>query len=127
VEEDCEEFPMTGVERTVDISSPLTSIAFDILLALLDGEAHGYAIMRSVQERTGGATNLHPGTLYRALSRLTDGGLIEEIDRSSDEPSDERRRYYGITSRGRASVAHEARRLDAQLGAARGHGLLDPA
>lgn len=108
-------------------TAPLTPIAFDILLALLDGAAHGYAIMRSVEERSGGATSLHAGTLYRALSRMVDGGLIEELDEAPDEDSDERRRYYRVTGEGRRAAAAEARRLEAQLGAARAHGLLGPA
>jgi DNA-binding PadR family transcriptional regulator len=105
--------------------APLTPVAFDILLALLDGAAHGYAIMRSVHDRTGGATSLHAGTLYRALSRLVDTGLIEELDEAPEADSDERRRYYQVTEQGRAAAAQEARRLEAQLGAARAHGLLE--
>jgi DNA-binding PadR family transcriptional regulator len=105
---------------------PLTPVAFDILLALHEGEAHGYAIMRSVEERSGGPSNLHAGTLYRALSRLVDTGLIEELE-EPPEASDERRRYYRVTRLGRRVAAAEARRLDAQLGAARAHGLLGPA
>jgi len=118
---------MPGRPETDSKAPPLTPVAFDILLALLDAHAHGYAIMRAVQERTGGATNLHAGTLYRALSRLVDTGLIEELDEPPVEDSDERRRYYRITQAGRAAASHEARRLDAQLGAARAHGLLEPA
>jgi DNA-binding PadR family transcriptional regulator len=106
---------------------PLTPVAFDILLALLEGDAHGYAIMRAVQERTDGATSLHAGTLYRALSRLVDTGLIEELTEAPPEASDERRRYYRVTGRGRRVASAEARRLDAQLGAARAHGLLGSA
>lgn len=107
--------------------SPLTPVAFDILLALLDGEAHGYAIMRAVEERSGGSTSLHAGTLYRALSRLVDAGLIEELDEPPEPTSDERRRYYRVTPDGRSSAAAEARRLERRLGAARAHGLLGPA
>ena len=103
---------------------PLTPVAFDILLALLEGEAHGYAIMQSVQERTGGATSLHAGTLYRALSRLVDADLIEELEELPEGASDERRRYYSVTGLGRRVAAAEARRLESQLGAARAHGLL---
>lgn len=106
---------------------PLTPVAFDILLSLLEGDAHGYAIMRGVQERTGGATNLHAGTLYRALSRLVDASLIEELDEPPEEDSDERRRYYRVTGLGRKVASAEARRLESQLGAARAHGLLGPA
>lgn len=103
---------------------PLTPIAFDILLSLLDGPAHGYAIMQAVEERTAGSTSLHAGTLYRALSRMADSGLIEELDEAPGEVSDERRRYYRVTVLGRRSAAAEARRLESRLGAARAHGLL---
>ena len=107
---------------------PLTPVAFDILLALLEGDvAHGYAIMRSVHERTGGSTSLHAGTLYRALSRLVEAGLIEELDEPPTGAGDERRRYYRVTARGRRVAGAEARRLEAQLGAARAQGLLEPA
>lgn len=106
---------------------PLTPIAFEILLALLDGQAHGYAIMRSVEERTEGSTSLHAGTLYRALARLVDGGLIEELEDPPEESADERRRYYRVTPAGREAASAEARRLESQLGAARAHGLLGPA
>jgi len=106
---------------------PLTPIAFDILLSLMDEDAHGYAIMRSVEERSRGETSLHAGTLYRALSRLVDGGLIEELDEAPEEDADGRRRYYRITAPGRKAAAAEARRLESQLGAARAHGLLGPA
>jgi DNA-binding PadR family transcriptional regulator len=106
---------------------PLTPIAFDILLSLMEGEAHGYAIMQSVEERSGGATSLHAGTLYRALSRLVEAGLIEELPEAPEEGADGRRRYYRITGVGRKVAAAEARRLENQLGAARDHGLLGPA
>lgn len=109
------------------MTQPLTPVAFDILLALLDGEAHGYAIMRSVEGRSGGTSNLHAGTLYRGLARLVDGGWIEELEQAPDGASDERRRYYRITGEGRRAAADEARRLDRQLGAARAHGLLETA
>ena len=59
---------------------PLTPVAFEILLALADGEQHGYSIMREVERRSAGAVTLHPGTLYRALARLLESGLIEELD-----------------------------------------------
>jgi DNA-binding PadR family transcriptional regulator len=103
---------------------PLTPVAFDILLTLVAQDAHGYAIMRSVEERTGGKTSLHAGTLYRSLSRLVETGLIEELESPPEEASDERRRYYRVTREGRQVAAAEARRLESQLGAARAHGLL---
>lgn len=106
---------------------PLTPIAFEILLSLMDDDRHGYAIMQSVEARSGGGTSLHAGTLYRALSRLVDGRLIEELDEAPEAQADGRRRYYRITTAGRAVAAAEARRLESQLGAARARGLLGPA
>ncbi len=106
---------------------PLTPIAFEILLSLMDDDLHGYAIMQTVEERSGGTSSLHAGTLYRALSRLVDGGLIEELDEAPEAEADGRRRYYRITAAGRAVAGAEARRLETQLGAARAHGLLGPA
>ena len=108
----------------MDAFLPLRPVEFYILLALADGERHGYAIMQSVHERTGGATSLHAGTLYRALSRLVDADLIGELDELPEGASDERRRYYRVTGLGRRVAAAEARRLESQLGAARAHGLL---
>lgn len=103
---------------------PLTPVAFEILVALAGEERHGYAIMRSVEERTGGRLSLHPGTLYRALGRLADAGWIEELEERPDaERDDERRRYYRITELGREVARAEARRLAGQLGAARDAGL----
>jgi DNA-binding PadR family transcriptional regulator len=104
---------------------PLTAVAFEILLALADGEAHGYALMRAVERRTGGRMKLHPGTLYRALSRLLGSGLVEELDERPDsQADDERRRYYRMTSLGRQVAAAEAERLALQVAAAREKKLL---
>src|SRR5918996_5775281 len=99
---------------------PLTPIAFEILLALADGEQHGYSIMREVERRSAGAVRLHPGTLYRALARLLENGLIEELDERPDPAhDDERRRYYQLTPRGLDVARGEARRLELQVEAAR--------
>lgn len=105
----------------------LTPTSFDILLALLEGASHGYAVMRAVEARSGGETRLHAGTLYRTLSRLADAGLIEEVAPPADEEADERRRYYRVTAEGREAATTEARRLEQLLGAARAHGLIGPA
>ena len=64
---------------------PLTPVAFEILLALADGERHGYSILQEVETRSGGSVSLHAGTLYRALARLLESELIEEL-RSSPDP-----------------------------------------
>ena len=104
---------------------PLTPVAFEILLALADGERHGYSILQEVETRSGGAVSLHAGTLYRALARLLESALIEEL-RSSPDPSsgDERRRYYRLTTRGVAVARAEVGRLEGQLAAARTRRLL---
>ena len=104
---------------------PLTSVAFEILLALADGEQHGYSIMREVERRSSGAVVLHPGTLYRALARLLESGLIEELgERPDPSRDDERRRYYQLTATGVAVARAEAERLASQLAAARQRKLL---
>ena len=99
---------------------PLTPVVFEILLALGSGEQHGYAIMQDVSERTDGRIELHAGTLYRALSRLLDGGFIEELDeRPTGATDDQRRRYYRLTPLGASVARAEAERLEAQLSVAR--------
>jgi DNA-binding PadR family transcriptional regulator len=104
---------------------PLTPVAFEILLALADGEQHGYAVMREVERRSGGTVTLHPGTLYRALARLLESGIIAELDERPDpQNDDERRRYYQLTERGIAVARAEAERLASQLTAARARKLL---
>jgi DNA-binding PadR family transcriptional regulator len=108
-----------------DTFLPLTAVAFEILLALAEGEQHGYSIMREVADRSGGAVTLHPGTLYRALARLLENGLIEELDERPDPANDdERRRYYRLTERGIAVARAEAERMASQLDAARSRKLL---
>ena len=117
---------MTPHDPTPDIDSylPLTPIAFEILLALSNRERHGYAIMRAMEERSDGAISLHAGTLYRALARLVDSGLLEEVEEAPDPDPDERRRYYGLTGLGRRVARAEAERLASQVGSARAFGLL---
>jgi DNA-binding PadR family transcriptional regulator len=108
--------------RTVTPEShlPLAPATFEILLTLVDGERHGYAIMQEVAERTEGAVRLGPGTLYGALKRLLEGGLVEEgSERADPELGDERRRYYRLTGFGLQVARAEARRLDAMVRAAR--------
>jgi DNA-binding PadR family transcriptional regulator len=105
---------------------PLTPVVFEILLALGDGDRHGYAIMREVEERTGGAVRLRAGSLYRALGRLLEEGLVAEVADSADVPGeDDRRRYYTLTVQGRRAAAGEARRLASAVEAARSKRLLE--
>ena len=107
--------------------APLTPAVFHIMVALADGEAHGYGIMQDVQRVTGGEMKLGPGTLYRSIQRMLIDGLIEELEIAlDDEADDDRRRYYRLTTRGMAVARAEAARLDALVEAARARGLLDP-
>jgi DNA-binding PadR family transcriptional regulator len=99
---------------------PLTPVVFEIALSLAAGERHGYEIMQDVERRTDGAIVLHPGTLYRALGRLLDQGLIEELaERPDANVDDERRRYYRLTALGHAVARAEVDRLASQVSAAR--------
>ena len=103
---------------------PLTPVALNVLLALADGERHGYGIMLEVRERTGGRVRLGPGTLYGVIKRLKEGGVIEESGekRPNPEADDERRRYYRLTGFGGEVLAAEVERLDGLVRAARRKG-----
>ena len=105
-----------------DALLPLTPISFEILLALMDGDLHGYAILQAVEARMAGKLPLRTGTMYRALARLMDEELIKRSGTSDDE--DPRRRYYRITAHGHATAKAEARRLADQVEAARARRLL---
>ena len=100
---------------------PLTPVVLEICMALAAGDRHGYDIMQDVERRTEGRIVLHPGTLYRALARLLEQQLIEELDERRDDPdsNDERRRYYRLTPLGRAVARAEVERLASQVSAAR--------
>ncbi|MEZ5320273.1 MAG: helix-turn-helix transcriptional regulator [Vicinamibacterales bacterium] len=84
---------------------------FQILLSLADRTLHGYAIIQDIRARTDGAMSLTASTLYAALRRLLDAGLIDELDARPDD-DDPRRRYYRITPKGRAAGRAEAARLE---------------
>jgi DNA-binding PadR family transcriptional regulator len=91
---------------------PLTPAVFHILLALADGEKHGYAIMQEVDESAGGSVRMGPGTLYGSLSRMLEAGLVEETERVDEaEPSDKRRRYYRLCEFGHRVLELESTRL----------------
>ena len=86
-----------------------------MLLALADGARHGYAIKQDVEERTRGRIRLGPGTLYEAIQRLEDSGLIEETGARVDDAANgqqAQRRYYALTDRGWDVLRDEVRRLD---------------
>jgi DNA-binding PadR family transcriptional regulator len=100
--------------------TPLTPVALQILLALGDGERHGYAITADIAERTGNQLVVQPGNLYRTLRTLLDSGLIVESSRRpAADLDDERRRYYRITPAGRGAAEQEVRRLEAIVRQAR--------
>ena len=104
---------------------PLPAAAFQIMLALADGDLHGYAIMRQVQEQTGGRLRLGPGTLYGSIQSLLEGNLIEEVDRPEDiEVHSERRRYYRLTVTGRKMARSEAEKMADVLRVARARKIL---
>jgi DNA-binding PadR family transcriptional regulator len=91
---------------------PLTPAVFHILLALADGERHGYSIMQEIAVQTEGALHIGPTTLYRSIKRMLEDGLIIEVDERPDpELDDERRRYYRLTSSGQQVAIAETRRL----------------
>ena len=102
------------------MSSPpvLKHREFLMLLALSQGQSHGYALKQEVLDRSGGRVDMGPGTLYRTVRHLEETGLIAESGVRPDE-DDPRRRYYEITELGRDATAAEARRLDALLSEAR--------
>src|SRR5947209_18493097 len=107
-------------EMLVETFLPLTPAVFHILVALADGEAHGYAIMQEVARRSGGVVRLGPGTLYGAISRLLEDNLIEESEERPDpEKDDTRRRYYRLTKWGGEVLAAETDRLAALVRAPR--------
>jgi DNA-binding PadR family transcriptional regulator len=90
---------------------PLPASAVHVIVALAGEEKHGYAIMRDVEELSGGTVRMGPGTLYGSIKRMIDQGLLEEAEERPDpELDDERRRYYRLTSLGRrVGVAEQAR------------------
>lgn len=109
----------------VDRHLPLTPAVFHILLALADGERHGYAIMQEVEETTEGRVAMGPGTLYGSIKRLLRAGLIEESDERPDPAIDDRRRrYYRLTELGRRVAEAEAARLEETVADARAKRLL---
>lgn len=103
---------------------PLSPAVFHILLALADEERHGYAIMRDIEERTGGVVRVGPGMLYGSIKWLLADGFIENASRRPKPGEDERRRYYQLTAAGRDLLRAEASRLEAAVGLARSRRVL---
>ncbi|HTX79710.1 MAG TPA: PadR family transcriptional regulator [Longilinea sp.] len=101
--------------RTISYQ-PLTPAVYHILLALVESEKHGYAIMKDVEAQTGGQIKMGPGTLYGSIKRMLAAGLIEEAEERPDpELDDERRRYYRLTALGVRVVSAESERLAAAV------------
>ena len=95
---------------------PLPWATLHILLALVEGEKHGYAIMRDVERLSDGAVRMGPGTLYGSIKRMLADHLIEETaERPDPELDDQRRRYYRVTGLGERVCAAEVRRISALL------------
>lgn len=99
---------------------PLKPDEFCVLLVLLHGDRHGYAIMQEAAERSNGRIELRAGVLYRLIARLLRDGLVAESQRRpAPDADDERRRYYRITPLGRRAIAADAERMAALAAAAR--------
>ncbi len=107
-----------------DFAGPLTPAVYQILVALAEGEKHGYAIMKDVMETTDGAVRMGPGTLYGTLKRMLEAGLIAEAgERPDPEPGEERRRYYKLTAQGGRVATAETERMARIVRAATRRGL----
>src|ERR1700674_2079692 len=105
--------------------TPLTPAMFQGLLALGDGEKHGYAILKEVEDQTGGQVRLSTGTLYAMIKRLLIEGILEESrNRPPVEEDDQRRRYYRLTPLGRQVAVAEAERMERLIVTARHKRLL---
>jgi DNA-binding PadR family transcriptional regulator len=104
---------------------PLTPAVFNILLALADGERHGYSIMQEIAAQTQGKLRIGPTTLYRSIKHMLEDGLIIESDERPDPTlDDERRRYYRLTNLGRRVTVAEMQRLEQSLAVAHSKTLL---
>lgn len=95
----------------------LTELSLHVLLAVGDGAAHGYAIGKDIEARSGGRLDPTTGALYQALKRLTGDGLIRQV--TVRDSADPRRKYFALTAAGRRAVAAEVRRLEGLVELAR--------
>lgn len=116
----------TFSEADVEAALPLTPLAFHVLLALADGEKHGYGILKDIEQRSEGRMKTASGALYLAAERLVEKAMIEESDSRPDPALDDRRRkYYRLTPFGRRVAVEEATRLVKLTNAALETGLID--
>ena len=103
---------MTKTDKPIEAHLPLPPAIFHMLLALSNGERHGYALKREILKRTGGKLNLGAGALYGSIARMLERGYITESGTRPDPHlDDERRRYYKITPLGRRVAQAEAQRM----------------
>ncbi len=103
---------------------PLNPRDYLVLFSLTAEERHGYGIVKEVENHSAGSVRMDPSNLYRSLKRLINNGLVEESEPRSDDNSDERRRFYSLTSLGRDVVSAEAERLSRLTEAARARDLI---
>ena len=114
---------MSDKDAGVEDLLPLSAATFHILMALAEGDRHGYGIIQDVAASTDGSLKLSTGTLYRSIQRMLEQGLIVETrERPAPDQDDERRRYYRITPFGTAVARAEARRLTQLVRLARASG-----
>jgi DNA-binding PadR family transcriptional regulator len=112
-------------ERRIADHLPMSEAMFHVLVALADGDKHGYSIMKDVAERTGGSVQLSTGTLYGIVKRLLADGLIVELRRrSSSDEGERKRRAYTLTAFGRDVARAEAARLNKLVAVARAASLI---
>ena len=108
------------MNENISPQQPLTPAVFHILLALADGEKHGYSIMKEVETQTSGKLKMGPGTLYGSIKRMLGAGFIEAADERPDPAlDDERRRYYRLSSLGQSVLSTESQRLEQAVKVAR--------
>lgn len=104
---------MQLTDRDPEAMLPLTPAVFHILLALADGERHGYSIMQEIAAQTQGKFRIGPTTLYRSIKQMLESGLIVETDERPDPAlDDERRRYYRLTTFGKRVALAEIQRFE---------------
>lgn len=106
----------TPPRRSEDLL-PLTHIVYHVLLSLCFGPRHGYGIIKDVAARTEGEVEIEAGTLYAAIKRMREDGLLEEVE--PPPGADARRRYYAVTPFGRDTALAESRRLEGLVALAR--------
>ncbi len=106
--------------ENISPQQPLTPAVFHILMALSDGEKHGYSIMKDVEMQTDGKLKMGPGTLYGSIKRMLVAGFIEETEERPDPAlDDERRRYYRLSNLGQKVLSAESQRLEQAVKVAR--------